>query len=139
MTKTAGKQRYALIDALRGLALVNMIAYHGLWDLVNLGGVKLAWYNAAPGFVWQQYICWSFLLLSGFCWDMSRTPWKNGLKVFAAGALVTLVTVLAMPEAAVWCGVLTFLGMACCCWSRSKNGCAAARRCTGWSEVWRCL
>ena len=56
------------LDALRGLALVNMIAYHALYDWVYVFGLPCAWYDiSAPGcHIWQQYICWSFLLIAGF-------------------------------------------------------------------------
>ena len=33
------KPRYALLDELRGLALVSMMAYHAMWDLVYMFGV----------------------------------------------------------------------------------------------------
>ena len=33
------KMRYYLLDALRGFALINMIAYHGIWDLVHIFGM----------------------------------------------------------------------------------------------------
>ena len=59
------KTRLHLLDALRGFLLLNMIAYHGLWNLVYLFGVDLLWYRTTPGYLWQQFICWSFILLSG--------------------------------------------------------------------------
>lgn len=31
--------RYALLDELRGLDLISMMCYHGLWDVVFLFGV----------------------------------------------------------------------------------------------------
>ena len=55
------RTRLHLLDALRGFLLLNMIAYHGLWNLVNLFGVNLPWDNAAPGYCWQQVICWAFI------------------------------------------------------------------------------
>ena len=60
------KQRLWQLDALRGLALLNMLAYHAMYDWVYVFGHAGSWYNiGAPGcHVWQQYICWSFILLS---------------------------------------------------------------------------
>lgn len=108
--KREPKQRLHLLDALRGFLLINMIAYHGLWDLVYLFGLRAPWYVGLPGYLWQQSICWTFLLLSGFCWCFSRSPLKRGLLVFAGGAAVSLVTVLFMPENRVLFGVLTCIG-----------------------------
>lgn len=59
--------RYRLLDELRGLDLISMMLYHGMWDVVFLFGVAQKWYTGRPGFVWQQSICWVFILLSGFC------------------------------------------------------------------------
>lgn len=113
MTDTSGiRPRHKLLDSLRGLTLLSMALYHGAWDLVYLFGVRWSWYRAFPGFVWQQSICWSFILLSGFCWPLGRHPLKRGLIVFGAGALVSAVTLLAMPEQRILLGILTFLGSA---------------------------
>lgn len=105
----AGK-RYELLDSVRGVLLLSMIGYHGTWDMVNLFGAKLSWYHALPGELWQQGTCWLFILLSGFCWPLGRNALKRGLKVFAGGAAVTLVTMLTMPESRVLFGVLTLIG-----------------------------
>ena len=61
------KQRLHFLDALRGFTLINMIAFHGMWNLVYLFGVRANWYTGMPGYLWQQWICWTFILLSGFC------------------------------------------------------------------------
>ena len=115
--KTASAQkrpagRYALLDELRGLDLVSMMLYHACWDLIFLFGVNIGWYNQMPGWLWQQSICWVFILLSGFCVPFGRHTLRRGATVFAAGAVVTAVTLLFMPEKRVVFGVLTFLGAA---------------------------
>lgn len=102
--------RYRLLDELRGLDLISMMLYHGMWDVVFLFGVAQKWYTGRPGFVWQQSICWVFILLSGFCLPMGHHPFRRGAVVFGAGALVTAVTLLFLPEDVVWFGVLTLLG-----------------------------
>lgn len=104
--------RYALLDELRGLDLVSMMLYHACWDLVFLFGVEMKWYAATPGHLWQQSICWVFILLSGFCVPLGHHTLRRGATVFGAGVLVTAVTLLFMPEERVIFGVLTFLGAA---------------------------
>ena len=59
--------RYALLDELRGLDLVSMMLYHACWDMMFLFGIWMDWYIGWPGRLWQQTICWVFILLSGFC------------------------------------------------------------------------
>ena len=104
------KQRLHFLDALRGFTLVNMIAFHGLWNLVYLFGIRADWYTGTPGYLWQQWICWTFILLSGFCWNFSRNHGKRGMTVFGGGLLVTLATCIAMPESRIVFGVLTCIG-----------------------------
>lgn len=104
------KIRLHLLDAFRGFLMLNMIAYHGMWNLVYLFGVKVGWYAGTPKYLWQQFICWSFILLSGFCWNFSRNHLKRGLLVFGGGAVVSLVTCVLMPENRILFGVLTCIG-----------------------------
>lgn len=104
------KKRLHFLDALRGFTLINMIAFHGLWNLVYLFGVKADWYVGTPGYIWQQWICWTFITLSGFCWSFSRNHLKRGALVFGGGLIVTAVTCIAMPESRIVFGVLTGIG-----------------------------
>lgn len=103
-------KRYRLLDSIRGLTLLSMIVYHAVWDLVYIFGVQLDWYGTQIGYVWQQSICWTFILLSGFCWSLGKKKLKRGLLVFVAGFVITTVTLLVMPENRVVFGVLTLLG-----------------------------
>ena len=104
------KKRLHLLDALRGLCLISMIGFHGMWNLVYLFGVDAPWYRETPGYVWQQSICWTFILLSGFCWSFSRNHLKRGALVFGGGLIVTAVTCLLMPRNRIVFGVLTCIG-----------------------------
>lgn len=105
-----GNQRYAFIDSIRGITLLSMICYHGVWDLVYLYGLKWNWYKSPAAYVWQQSICWTFIFLSGFCWPLGKRPVKRGLLVLCGSALVTAVTCLIMPESRVVFGVLSLIG-----------------------------
>ena len=106
------KTRLHFLDALRGFLLVEMIAYHGLWNLCHLYGVRLPWYTGTAGYVWQQSICWLFILLAGFCFGLGRNHWKRGGMIFAGGLIVSLVTHLCMPASSITFGILTFTGSA---------------------------
>src|SRR5699024_1881254 len=92
--------------------LISMIGYHAMWDLVYMFGLYAPWYGGTPGFLWQQATSWAFILLSGFCLGLGHHPVRRGLIVFGGGALVTLVTLIVMPQDLVLFGVLTFLGSA---------------------------
>lgn len=103
-------RRYETLDTIRGCALISMILYHASWDLVYLFGVDWPWYHGFAAHVWQQSICWTFLLLSGYCWSLGRRQLRRGGTVFLCGTVVTAVTWFFLPENLVYCGVLTLLG-----------------------------
>lgn len=112
MNANAIRFRSGTLDSLRGLTLFSMIAYHLCWDLVYLRGLPWAWYNGFWAYIWQQSICCTFILLSGYCCQASRHPIRRGAISFCGGAAVSLVTLVVMPEEPVRFGVLTFLGTA---------------------------
>ena len=110
--------RLETLDMIRGLTIISMVLYHGMWDLLYLSrfGAEMStarmWYEGIGGHLWQQSICRSFILLAGFCVPFSKHIFRRGLLVSACGILVSAVTVFAMYEERVLFGVLTFHGAA---------------------------
>lgn len=102
--------RYAVLDCIRGIALINMILYHASWDLVYLFGFDWQWYHSNGAYIWQQGICCTFIFLSGFCQPLGHKKLKRGLIVFLAGFLISFATLLVMPQNRVIFGVLTLIG-----------------------------
>lgn len=105
-------KRYRFLDTLRGFALINMIAYHTLWDLVYIFGINLPWYRSPASHIWQQAICCTFILLSGFCQPFGRKNLFRGFKVLVCSAVITCITLIFMPDSPVFFGILTLLGSA---------------------------
>ena len=129
------RERYHLLDGLRGITLISMILYHGMFDLVVMYGVSVPWLFRAPGYVWQQSVCWTFILLSGFCWRLGRSPWKRGIVISVCGLIITFVTFVFMPSERILFGILTFTGAAMLALipvdgyfrkCRSRRGCLSA-------------
>ncbi len=112
MNKKDLKSRYNLIDILRGIAVICMVIYHGLWDLVYLINVDIPFFHTRATHIFQQYILWSFVIISGFCVTMGKKPFKRGGIVLGISVAMSLVTIIFMPVAAIYFGVLTFLGSA---------------------------
>ena len=108
--------RYRLLDTLRGFSLVSMFLYHTCWNLVNIYGFNWPWFVKTEGYLWQQSICWLFIFISGFCMSLKpeEKPWsavcKRGLTVMICGVLVTVLTLVFMPQSKIIFGVLFFLG-----------------------------
>ncbi len=104
------RERYSAIDGIRGIALLNMIFYHAIWDFVYLFNIDLKWYHSGVSYIWQQAICCTFIFLSGFCYAFGKNNFKRGLYVFFGGALISIVTMIIMPKNPVLFGVLTLIG-----------------------------
>lgn len=105
-------ERLRKVDEIRGITLISMILYHFMWDLKYIAGIKMDWYTGLFGHVWQQSICISFILISGFCFNLGRHHLKRSLQVFICGAIITAVTLIVMPENRIVFGILTFIGSA---------------------------
>ena len=103
-------ERYPCLDTLRGYTLFSMVVYHAIWDIVYIKGVHIEWFHSVFACIWQQSICWTFILLSGFCWNLGKRKVIRGGVIFSAGILVSFVTEIFIPQQKISFGVLTFLG-----------------------------
>lgn len=104
------KKRYPLIDSLRALALLSMIIYHTLWDLNYLFGVNIAWFNSVATHIWQQSICWTFIIISGFCVPLSSKVFWRGINIIVCSFAITAVSTLVTPQNPIFFGVLGLIG-----------------------------
>lgn len=105
------KNRYHLIDSVRGLAVVNMVVFHFLYDVFIIYKKNPAWYGTTSIHIWQQSIAWTFIFVSGFVWQWGKkNSIKRGIELNIFGILITIVTVLAIPDSAVRFGILNCLG-----------------------------
>lgn len=105
-------KRLGTLDSVRGITLISMILYHFCWDLKFIAGFDMPWYSSYGAFLWQQSICWTFIILSGFCMGLSKRPLKRGIIISLAGIIITAVTFFVMGDEAVIFGVLTLIGAA---------------------------
>jgi uncharacterized membrane protein len=115
-TETA---RYWEIDALRGVAMILMTAFHLTWDLVFFGLVNVNMFRP-PWPQFSQIIATMFLSLAGVSLVISdnragktqgfRKYLLRGLKVFGFGMIITLVTYLFVRSQFVVFGILHLIG-----------------------------
>lgn len=107
------KKRFYLIDAIRGFALINMVLFHFLFDVFVVFGRDPYWDFRPWVHLWQQFICWTFIFISGFSWSWGRKhAVKRGLLLNFWGFVITAVTVIWFPEEGIWFGILNFMGCA---------------------------
>lgn len=110
---TFQKERYHLIDGIRGLALVNMVLFHFLYDVFIIYGQDPGWYQRTGSHLWQQGICWTFILISGFSWRFGKShSIRRGIFLNICGLIITFVTGIAVPGQTTYFGILNFLGCA---------------------------
>lgn len=108
--------RLALVDALRGLAVAQMIVYHLLYDLSYFGWLKLRMFVDQPWTGWRTLIVSQFLLLVGVSLVL-RTSFKPGLgdflqrwaEVAGAALLVSAGSWLVFGPRFIWFGILHFI------------------------------
>lgn len=111
--QSAATTRIGSLDALRGLAIVAMIAYHFCFDLRYFGVTRwdfehdLSWLGA------RAAILSSFLLIAGISAVLAnRQPlplarWLRHIGIIAIGALlVSAGSALMFPRSFIWFGVL---------------------------------
>ena len=115
MPENTKPPRYALLDELRGVAIILMVVYHAFYLLAFVfgsGAGRRLFDCMGPV---QPFIAGTFIVLCGVCCRFSRSNLKRGLKLAGAAALVTLAT-LAMTlfgvDEVIWFGVLHFLACA---------------------------
>lgn len=116
---SATSPRVALVDALRGFAVAQMIVYHFIYDLNHFGFIDVRMLIDQPWIGWRTAIVTQFLLLVGVslvlrtrhkpAWSDFRHRW---LQVAAAAALVSAGSGLVFGPRFIWFGILHFIAVA---------------------------
>lgn len=111
--------RLALIDALRGCAVAQMLAYHLIYDLNYFGWLELHMLSDPRWIAWRSAIVTQFLLLVGvgLVLRTSFKPgradfWKRWAEVAAAALLVSIGSYLIFGPRFIWFGILHFIALA---------------------------
>lgn len=113
LATTGSVARVPGIDALRGVAIVAMVAYHFAFDLAHLGVTAWNFYRDPFWLHARTLILSSFLLLAGVSVvlaDRADTPphrvWMHIGRIAGCALLVTAATLVVFPRSFIWFGVL---------------------------------
>ncbi|MCR4647987.1 MAG: DUF1624 domain-containing protein [Lachnospiraceae bacterium] len=106
---TKKKERFYLLDDLRGFAVLGMIFCHTLYDLESYG-VILPFTYTWQYELWEQFLRFLFFFISGYCVYLGRKSLKRGLIVSACGLIVTIVSIVIKVNPPIVFGVLTCMG-----------------------------
>ena len=115
--------RYWEIDALRGIAIVMMVIYHLVYDLVLFGHYQAS-VVSGPWRVFARVTASLFILLAGVSlslayarvspqergWHLYQKYLARGLKLLGWGMVITLVTWAYMGKAVIIFGILHLIG-----------------------------
>ena len=108
------KKRFDILDAWRTLAILLMLVYHFLYDLL-IFGVITPRQMFSPGLnLMQKFICGSFILLAGASARFSRSNLRHGIIVLLAGIAVEIGA--AVGGQTIRSGILQFIGVSMVLW-----------------------
>ncbi|MBR5134579.1 MAG: DUF1624 domain-containing protein [Clostridia bacterium] len=105
------KSRIHLLDELRGLCVLLMVVYHGLYTIGYLFDSEVALWFFRFFTPVEPLFAGIFIVLCGFSCRLSKNNWKRGalLAVIAVGMSAVLWVV--MPDQMIWFGVLHCLAV----------------------------
>ncbi len=104
------RQRIHGFDIARGAAVVSMIAFHTMYDLVSYEGLEAPWFWGVPGDIWRASISWTFLLLAGRMFSISSSNWRRSARYLLVAALIFAVTALVAIDVPVSFGIIFCMG-----------------------------
>jgi uncharacterized membrane protein len=111
--------RIRLVDALRGLAIVQMIGFHLVYTLVKFGWVDAVLSRDPPWVAWRTAIVSQFLLIAGagLALRAEFKPawsdfWRRWREVAAAALAVSFGSWLVLGPRMIWFGILHFIAVA---------------------------
>lgn len=104
--------RIHLLDFIRGVAIIGMVAYHTAFNLTVFYDIDSSFLETKVIVVIRTIIALTFIIIAGISTNLSRQSKLNGLKVVGAALVVSMVTFLVTPELTVRFGILHFMGAA---------------------------
>lgn len=100
------KPRYALLDTVRGAAVVAMVLFHLVYDLVFIYGVDMAWFRGTVGEAWEVAVGWTFVCVAGCSASLSHNNGKRACKLGLVALAITAVTGVARIDTPIYFGVI---------------------------------
>jgi uncharacterized membrane protein len=111
--------RLPVVDLLRGLAIVQMVAYHFVYDLTYFKWLHIEM-TREPGWIaWRNAIVSQFLLVAGIGIGLAAAAgrpdarfWRRWLQIAGSAALVSIASACLFGPRLIWFGVLHFVALA---------------------------
>ncbi|OCN01982.1 hypothetical protein A7X67_04295 [Clostridium sp. W14A] len=108
----SGIERIHMLDFLRGVAVVGMVAYHAAFDLTAFYNMKIPFGDTEIFEAIRTVFVLVFIVISGISINLSHNPIRNGLKILVIALDISFLTFFVMPELPIRFGILHFMGVA---------------------------
>lgn len=103
--------RVFLIDEVRGFAILCMVLYHAVFDLIILFQISFPFFFSGFMNTTRDVFAGLFIFISGAACRFSSNNLKRGAVCFGLGLLMTLATFLVVPGELIVFGILHMLGI----------------------------
>ncbi len=104
------KNRAELLDLLRGVAIIYVMLYHLLYDLIFFGGMDLPFFFTDWWEILHQFVLIVLFGISGICAGFSKNVLRRGATLFLMGEILTIGTAVFAPDNVIVFGVLSCFG-----------------------------
>ncbi|MBQ2823840.1 MAG: DUF1624 domain-containing protein [Oscillospiraceae bacterium] len=109
--KFGRSNRIEILDFLRGAAMIFVMLYHLLYDLVYYQDMDIGFWGT-DWFEWvHKFFLWILFAVSGICTSFSRDTVKRGAVIYLMGSGLTIVSNIFSAGSVFVFGVLSFFGM----------------------------
>lgn len=106
-----GRQnRVEILDMLRGAAIIFVMVYHLMYDLVYFAGRDIPFFFSEKMEIIHNVFLVILFFVSGICAGFSQNIFRRGAEIFLLGGLLTLGTAAFSPENTIVFGVLSCFG-----------------------------
>lgn len=105
------KNRFLLIDELRGIGLIYVVIFHIIYDLtyifpIGIKFMELPWMN-----ILREIMVGMLILISGISCNFSRSNFKRSIITLGFAVLISIVTYIMGEQYFISFGILHFLGV----------------------------
>lgn len=105
------KQRVHLIDIIRGMLIIYVVYYHFMYDLNDILGYNIPYLYSRWFSTIRDIMSGSLIFISGISCNFSRNNIKRGTRTILIALMLSIVTLIVIPEQTIVFGILHLLGI----------------------------
>lgn len=105
-------ERIHLLDFIRGVAIVGMVAYHAAFDLAEFFDMRIPFWDTEIIKTIRMFFALVFIIISGISTNLSHNPIRHGVKILVIALDISIITFFVTPELPIRFGILHFMGVA---------------------------